>query len=923
MVGMDQIAAYWGKARPVADGAPCHLLIWHSLDVTAVGTAYLHRAPRLMDWWKVQLGLTDEAVVLDWFGFWLALHDLGKFSLSFQGLRADVLEALQGEQPTHLGLPHVRHDSLGHEAWRSYVLALALREDWFGPQGEMLEDGFAHWIRAVTGHHGQPPLAEVRQMHLHFRPQDSAAVVAFAQTMRERFLTPGVLDWLTGQDALAFEQTSQRLSWWVAGLAVLADWMGSNADVFTYCDQPMAIDAYWQRACAQAEQALSQTGVLPLPTPARRGFGELFPIIAQPSPLQQWAATVPIDAGPQLHLLEDVTGAGKTEAAVMLTHRLMAAGAADGFFIGLPTMATANAMYGRLRNVYAQLFDGVASLALAHGRKDLVETFALSVLQPGIDEGDAGQDSATARCTQWLADHNKRALLAPAGVGTIDQALLAALQSKHQSLRLLGLFRKVLIVDEVHACDDYMQRTLETLLTLHAQAGGSALLLSATLPQRMKAQLLAAFAQGMQHTPPALTSAAYPLATSWRGGPVSEHATEAREAVRRTVAVRYEPDRLRVIAHVVTAANDGRCVGWLCNTVADALRTQAELQAHLPADRITLFHARYALGDRLDLEDAVLTQFGSASTPQDRCGRVLIATQVAEMSLDVDMDELVSDLAPIDRLLQRAGRLRRHARTAEGVRQPEGVPDARGQPCLWVHGPGWTDAPAAHWFKAALPKAAFVYPDHARLWLTAQQLQAGAFTMPDDARRLIEAVYGDAADPPDGLQSAHLRAQGEALAERAEGQVASIRVEIGYQRDGPNWLADTSAPSRLGEVSHDVVLARWEGGRVLPWRHDKAAHAWAYSTVRMAQRQIDAAVPEATPERAQAVRDAQVTMPSGGRRTVLLVFEPIDGAWVAQAMAAASPGQPARLQRWRYDVRTGLVKDATPDAVSGVAAPQK
>src|SRR5690606_26506584 len=144
--------------------------------------------------------------------------------------------------------------------------------------------------------------------------------------------------------------------------------------------------------------------------------------------------------GPQIYLMEDVTGSGKTEAALTLTHRLMAHGVADGFFIGLPTMATANAMYGRIADVYRKLFAGDASLVLAHGRKTLVEDFAASIIEPGQDEGDArqGDESATRRCLRWLADHNKRALLAPAGVGTVDQALLGALQSKHQSLRLLG-----------------------------------------------------------------------------------------------------------------------------------------------------------------------------------------------------------------------------------------------------------------------------------------------------------------------------------------------------------------------------------------------------------------------------------------------------------------------------------------------------
>jgi len=273
---------------------------------------------------------------------------------------------------------------------------------------------------------------------------------------------------------------------------------------------------YWQHAGRQAVLALDASGTTPAASAAALPFTGLFPSIAAPSPLQRWAASVPLPAGPQIHLLEDVTGAGKTEAALMLTHRLMADGHADGFFIALPTMATANAMYGRIADSYVRLFANPASLVLAHGQSFLVDGFANSVLPDGAPEGDPRQldETASARCTAWLADHSKRALLSPAGVGTIDQALLAVLHSKHQSLRLLGLSHKVLVIDEVHACDVYMQGVLEVLLTFHARAGGSAILLSATLPQRMKQGLLKAFAKGLERPAPHAREQGYPLATS-------------------------------------------------------------------------------------------------------------------------------------------------------------------------------------------------------------------------------------------------------------------------------------------------------------------------------------------------------------------------------------------------------------------------
>src|SRR5690606_39091293 len=170
----------------------------------------------------------------------------------------------------------------------------------------------------------------------------------------------------------------------------------------------------------------------------------------------------------------------------------------------------------------------------------------------------------------------------------------------------------------------------------------------------------------------------------------------------------------------------------------------------LPADRLILFHARFGLADRLEKEELVLKHFGSDSTTELRQGRLVIATQVVEQSLDVDFDLLISDLAPIDRLIQRAGRLRRHIRDAQGNRLiSAGASDQRGNAVMWLFGPEWSDEPTASWFESAFPKASAVYPDHAQLWLTAQALRTGHFSMPFDARDLIEGVFGDEAPVPD------------------------------------------------------------------------------------------------------------------------------------------------------------------------------
>ena len=190
-------------------------------------------------------------------------------------------------------------------------------------------------------------------------------------------------------------------------------------------------------------------------------------------------------------ILEDVTGAGKTEAALILTHRLMSANKGHGLYVGLPTMATANAMYKRLAAAYRALFadDSRPSLILAHGGREMSDAFRHSIWQPAestVEDYARDDGNAASECHAWFADSRKKALLAEVGVGTLDQLLMAVMPFRHQSLRLLGMHGKILLLDEVHAYDGYMVKLLEGLLRFHAAQGGSAIILSATLPINLR-----------------------------------------------------------------------------------------------------------------------------------------------------------------------------------------------------------------------------------------------------------------------------------------------------------------------------------------------------------------------------------------------------------------------------------------------------
>jgi len=873
---------YWGKARkPDESGAQCHLLPYHCLDVAAVGQVLLQRHIRLRHQLAALAGMKEPDFVR-WMVFFLALHDLGKFADAFQNLRPELLLTLQHRESPR-GYAE-RHDTLGYLLWRHQLRPLfsklgILHDEKGSRRRTPTVEAVDFWMRAVTGHHGLPPKANDALSRDYFQePQDTEAAAAFVTELADLLLdSDRTLPALTGEK-LAFA------SWWLAGFTVLCDWLGSGLDASAYQATSAPLPDYWRETLAWAEKAVEKAGLLPASPAESLAFEDFFAkedtaIPISPTPLQIKAAEQPLGARPQLFILEDVTGAGKTEAGVLLAHRLMAAGLARGIYFGLPTMATANAMFDRMGKIYRRLFspDTDPSLVLAHSARALSPSFRQSLLPEADVEGDHYGDGATtasAHCNAWLADNRKKALLAEVGVGTIDQALLAVLPSRHQSLRLLGLLDKVLLVDEVHACDAYMHTLLCELLQAHAAAGGSAILLSATLPQSQREALANAFADGLgQHRPALARTEAkdYPLLTHYHGEALEEYCVATRGSVQRRVEVEFLHTEDDVQVVIADAVRSGKCACWIRNTVADARRAWTELQAKLPDGSVDLFHARYAMADRLDIEEQALRRFGPKSTPDDRCGRALIATQVVEQSLDLDFDVLITDLAPIDLIIQRAGRLQRHSRNAQGERI-DGR-DGRGVPRLYILCPPWNDNPGSGWLRDTLPGTAAVYRHQDGLvWQGLRLLRkSGGFRMPEDARALIEGVYGETAidEIPDDLREVMFTAEGGRLADTSQANLNVLKLELGYQKEESNiWWDEAVTPTRLGEESLTVYLARWEGDALHPWAREND-HQWARSavTVRKALIAQEGSYEQIPDEVLAAARE---TLPAKGKWGVLL-----------------------------------------------------
>ncbi|WP_347331183.1 CRISPR-associated helicase Cas3' [Marinimicrobium locisalis] len=832
---------YIGKAQsPEGMAASCHLLPYHLMDVAAVGKCALKADPRLASDLAGFLEL-EPGEVQSLFVFGLLLHDLGKMTASFQSLFEPMgLARVSLPDGVSYDGKNGRHDQLGYDVWKKNQRASPIK---VANLREKRRVGF--YLGVFWGHHGKPveqaptvPRGESRRL----TEEDVEAAQQWIGDCQ------ALLDFELPQHCWGdadFEERLKQVSWLLAGLGTYCDWVGSDSEIFTYRDDVIPLDEYWRQvALPAAERGIAKTEVFESVTVRPfGGFKSLFPF--EPSPLQAYAERVPVDVSPQLFILEDLTGAGKTEAALTLAHRLLAAGAGRGLYLGLPTMATSNAMFERVANHYQRMLarpgEAAPSIVLAHGARDMNDRFREASLGEGRSDKAYGGGEATAsvHCNQWLADSRKKALLAPVGVGTVDQALLAILPKRHQSLRVLGLYGKVLILDEVHAADEYMLALLEHLMVLHASQGGSLIMLTATLPLARRRRLVSAWQKALGQSPTPLQCTAlddFPLATRVCGAEgMGEERLACREGTEKRVAVNFIHMESDCVDLLVEAVSRGQSAVWIRNSVDEAISAYRQLREKLAnPEQCQLFHSRFVLQHRKEREAWVMGHFGKQSGENERAGRVLIATQVFQESLDADADIMISDLCLIDDLIQRAGRLHRHARDGNGNPRP-GQPDGRESPRLWVHAPEWNPTPEADWLKRHSPNTQYVYQRPGRIWRTMAYLrEKGEIRLPEESRRMIETVYGDEVAIPEALEAAEQEYSGLERASNSQGQFNRLKLEEGYTTESNQaWGEDdVDIGTRLGDESREVVLVRREGGAYNPLI-SASRHAVELSTVKL------------------------------------------------------------------------------------------
>jgi len=714
----------WAKTNPF------YPLFQHLIDV-GVGVGFLlrHSSYRCLGEKLARSFGAPLDQSVPWCQYLCAMHDIGKCHPLFQG-KADT--DFSRDLKAMGKIPAIVTPGFRHEAFSDDWVYRLLKETFDWKRGQARTMG-----SILHGHHGNYFSKVV---------PEPGSLSAFWEEVRQEFahMLLNVFDppELKGHTIAHHSNTGVILS----GLCVLSDWVVSNSEVFEMgVFDGFAVD-YAPISEKRVSDAFRKIGSPESITWPRRplfrqvwsnlGIRELRPIQENVESLVQ------DDIEPGLVIIEAPMGEGKTEAALHLAAHWIGRNDLSGLYIGLPTAATSNQMYQRVKSLLSQhLSNSRLPIKLIHGRAWLIDE-----LTPH-KEIETDQENGYS-VHEWFSP-KKRSLLSPYGVGTVDQAMFSALNVKFGFLRQLSLSGKAFVIDEVHAYDAYMSQIIERLLAWCASLETPVILLSATLPSAKKRAFIQAYRSGKnfpdQHWEVS-SEQHYPLlSVSSLTGEYMEYPVQGA-AKTQTIEIAHHPflNDTDSIADLISPkiSKVGGVYCCIVNTVRNAQQLYKSLRQRMPETELLLYHARFLAGRRQQIEEEALRRYDKRSLlPVDDPERqerpktsLLIATQVVEQSLDVDFDEMFTEIAPIDLLLQRAGRLHRHS----GRTRPTGK-----SPTLHIFGPKENE-----WDWGSTGKVYEPFILAKTRWLLQGKTQ---LKLPEEIRCLVESVYNDEKDIPDSF----------------------------------------------------------------------------------------------------------------------------------------------------------------------------
>jgi len=709
---------FWAKTTP--DDSPGISVYQHMIDVGCVAQSLAEITPATLtrfDLLSIEIGALA------------ALHDIGKISPGFQQKCIAWLEenglldiARNGCWDTGTELDHGK---VSHVAIQSFLT-----------EKEFSRKTVAFVSAALAAHHGRIKFLPNGRDIAYPLINPVAESVSQIDWDAERLTNAQkIWDYFTVcRNTLVLDEDSPAL-WWLAGLTTVADWIGSNEAYFPTEQRQENEDVH-----ATAHKALTAIGFQKTEFNPNLSFHDLFHDKEKPEitwvPNEMQEKTLAAVNGPGVYVFEAQMGMGKTEAALWATYKLLISGKAQGIYFALPTQATSNRIHLRLNDFLRRIAPEAGGGRLIHGNSWLMEQ-DISLIPTATDiNTQAADDARTGQ--NWFAS-TKRALLAPFGVGTVDQALLGVVAAKHFFVRHFALAGKVVILDEIHSYDLYTGTLINKLITTLEALGCTVIVLSATLTKKRLNEINPLPDSGHNYKP------SYPLISGRKEGRVFEP-IPVTVSKSKKVVIDFKSGA-EATEEAIEIAQNGGVVLWVCNTVDAAQKQYQTLvkrsENHFP---IGLLHSRYPFWRREKLESEWMERLGKSS--DKRCGSILVSTQIVEQSVDLDADLMVTEIAPTDMLLQRLGRLWRHERKQDErpvkaarlyiIKEEKSLDEFRNM------------EPKA--IKKALGSKAYVYAPYILLRSLEVWEGRSEVLIPSQIRSLLEETYKDQKGEPESWE---------------------------------------------------------------------------------------------------------------------------------------------------------------------------
>jgi CRISPR-associated endonuclease/helicase Cas3 len=710
-----------------------------------------------------------------------AVHDLGKATPAFQIQKGysnspdldDVLlerleqNGIRGISTLILADPHRSHHTIAGEFILSHEFSV---HDDIGS--------------IIGGHHGKPVddklIIEDQSAYEanYFQSEDCNSEIY----KEWKSIHQAIVQWalqVSGFASIdALPEISKPAQALYSGILIMADWIASNSEYFPLVsvDPEQGIDcaqryrhgiSLWRKNIPLQLQSYPSADDL-----FRSRFGFL------PRDFQKITCnTISHIDHPGIIILEAPMGLGKTETALAAAEEVAVKTGSSGLFFGLPTQATSNSMFGRVKQWLERLAEEYGekqSLRLCHGKAALNDEMNSLSVASSIDVD--GEDHGSVFVNEWFSGR-KKSSLDDFVVGTVDGFLLTALKQKHLALRHLGFSKKVVIIDEVHAYDTYMQQYLKEAIQWMGAYRTPVILASATLPQERRKDLISAYLKGMGlkkkdiEFPEKISGNEYPM-VSYTDGKTVRVQTDFPAMQEKYVCI-HKLSEEELLEKTADLLDGGGIVGIIVNTVRRAQQLGKLCKENFGDDIVEVLHSSFIATDRLEKESQLMDMIGKHGKRPEK--KIIIGTQVIEQSLDIDFDVLITDLCPIDLLIQRIGRLHRHE-----IRRPE----KHRKPVVYVMGVNDRlefERGSEH-----------IYGKY--LLARTQYFLKKGIKIPIDIPVLVNDVYGDAVPEfPEELQRVYQksREEMEAFKQQKKDTALTYRIESPYRKKNLiGWLKD-------------------------------------------------------------------------------------------------------------------------------------